>query len=115
MTLTEHLLECLGEEGSEVAQATSKCNRFGLTDRNVLNPTGPTNSERLVEELNDLMAVIEMCVDHDIVPHDWLSDDAIRAKKEKVIKFIDYAREKGRLAHELRAPRSEFRAQIGGG
>ena len=57
MNVTEHLLTCLGEEGSEIAQDVDKSNRFGLDDVNVLKPDGPNNRERLVNELNDLLTI----------------------------------------------------------
>lgn len=64
MNITEHLLVCLAEEGSEVTKDATKSLRFGLQDRNVLDPAGPTNVERLVAELNDLLAVADMLAGH---------------------------------------------------
>lgn len=98
MNTIQHLLECLGEEGAEIAQATAKCNRFGLDDRNVLNPTGPTNRERLVSELNDVVAVADMLADEGIIPSDWQSTQQQVAKRKKVSEFMDYARKVGALA-----------------
>lgn len=97
MNTTEHLLVCLGEEGSEVAQTTSKILRFGIDDVNVLNPTGPNNRERLILELNDLMAVADLLITLDVLPADWESPDLQKAKKEKVLKFMDYAVLRGTL------------------
>jgi hypothetical protein len=97
MNSTEHLLTCLGEEGSEVAQDVSKCLRFGCNDRNFLNPTGPTNTERLVNELNDLLGVAEMLVTEGVIPANWIDRGKIEAKKEKVLNCMEYARKVGAL------------------
>jgi hypothetical protein len=97
MNHLEHLLTCLGEEGGEIAQQCSKSLRFGLSDRNVLNPTGPTNKERLIVELNDLLAVADMLADRGILPRDWPSKDLQIAKKARVKKFMDYSRKQGCL------------------
>lgn len=97
MNETEHLLTCLGEEGCEIAQDVAKALRFGLEDRNVLNPTGPTNRERLVVELNDLMGVLEMLEERGIIPTPWYSRKLILEKKAKVAKFMEYARGTGAL------------------
>ena len=102
MNQKEHLITCLAEEGGEAALELSKVahktNRFGASDRNVLNPDGPTNIERLVNELNDLIAVVDMLVDEHVIPADWFSLSKQREKREKVIKFMEYARSTGALA-----------------
>jgi NTP pyrophosphatase (non-canonical NTP hydrolase) len=97
MNTTEHLLTCLSEECLEVAKDVSKSLRFGLTDVNVLQPDGPTNRERIVEELNDLMAVIKMCEAHGIIPLNWKSAGLQETKKEKVERFMHYAASTGSL------------------
>lgn len=94
MNITEHLLTCLGEEGAEIAQICSKSTRFGLADRNVLNPTGPTNQERLVGELNDLLGVCDMLVRAGKLPKRWMNTRARKAKAAKVRKFMRYAARK---------------------
>jgi hypothetical protein len=97
MNTIQHLMTVLGEEGAEIAQDASKCNRFGCNDRNFLNPTGPTNTERLVNELNDLIGVVEMLIAHGVLPEDWMSRQKIEAKKEKVFNCMEYARKVGAL------------------
>lgn len=97
MNSVEHLLTCLAEEGVEIAKDVSKALRFGLDDRNVLNPDGPTNRERLVDELNDLMAAVDILVERRILPLGWLDPDKKWKKKAKVVKFMDYAVSKGAL------------------
>lgn len=102
MNETEHLLCCLGEEAVEtlveLVKVTSKSNRFSLPDRNILKPTGPTNAERLVDELNDVLAIAEMLVEAGALPPDWQNRDAQYAKKAKVRRLMEHAREKGALS-----------------
>lgn len=97
MNIKEHLLTCLGEECAEIAQDCAKALRFGPSDRNVLDPKGPTNVERLVQELNDLLGVADMLVVAGVLPMGWINKAAQEKKKMKVSKFIAYAREKGTL------------------
>jgi hypothetical protein len=97
MTVTEHLLACVAEEGGEITQDATKSLRFGLQDRNVLNPTGPTNAERLVIELNDMLAVVDMLVEEGLLPNNWVDFDRQEAKKAKVRTFMDYAVSVGTL------------------
>lgn len=101
MNIPEHLITCLAEEGVEVALELSKvahkANRFGCNDRNVLNPTGPTNVERLIAELNDLIAVADMLAEQGVIPREWRDREAQIAKREKVHKFMNYAKGTGAL------------------
>lgn len=97
MNATEHLITCLGEEASEIAQDCCKSLRFGLNDVNVLKPKGPNNRERLLTELNQLLAVVSLLVEEGILPAGWCDVDAQIAKKKKVKKFMDYARNVGAL------------------
>lgn len=97
MNRSEHLLVCLSEECLEVAKDISKALRFGLEDQNVQNPHGPTNRSRIMQELNDLMAVISMAEDAGILPKEWRHSRSQADKKLKVLKFMDYAKAKGAL------------------
>ena len=97
MNKNEYLLTCLSEECSEISQNVGKTLRFGINDRNILNPSGPTNKERLVEELNDLLAITEMLIDCDILPAEWQNRLNIDTKKSKVKKFMDYSIKQGTL------------------
>lgn len=97
MNTVEHILTCLAEEGSEVTKDVTKSLRFGLDDRNILNPTGPTNRERLIDELNDLLGVTWLLVDEGVLPPNWMNAEKQIAKKEKVLKFMQYAKEHGAL------------------
>lgn len=94
----EHIMTCLSEECLEVSKDISKALRFGLDDRNVLNPTGPTNRERIVDELNDLMGVIPLAVEAGILPQNWRNAEKQLDKQTKVKKFMGYAREVGALS-----------------
>lgn len=97
MRIVEHLLACLAEEAAEVSKNVCKSLRFGLDDVNVLEPNGPTNRERIVDELNDLVAMIELLVERRIIPKDWESEDKKTAKRAKVRKFMHYAHDNGAL------------------
>lgn len=97
MTTIEHLISCLGEEGAEIAQDCSKINRFGMFDTNCLIPDGPNNQERLIMELNDLLAVAEMLVANGLIPANWQCPIKQIAKMAKVHKFIEYARSVGTI------------------
>lgn len=102
MNTIEHIVCCLGEEGSEIAHICSKANRFGLDDRSCLDPSGPTNRERLIAELNDLMGVARLAADNGIIPHDWMDADSQEAKLRKAKKFMRYAVDRGTLAPKRR-------------
>jgi hypothetical protein len=97
MNIIEHLLSCVGEEGSEIAQDVSKCLRFGLDDVNVLTPGGPTNRERLVNELNDLMGVCRLLVEKNIIPANWQNAEKQAEKRDKVKTFMQYSHSVGAL------------------
>lgn len=106
MDITEHLLTCLSEEAVEVSKDIHKALRFGLDDHNVLNPEGPTNRERIIGELNDLLAVVKMCQRRGILPWELEDFTAQRNKEEKVERFMEYAIQVGVLI----APPSEIPA-----
>lgn len=94
MNHTEHLLSCLAEECAEVSQRVSKALRFGLTE---VQPGQPlTNAERIADELVDLLAVVGMLESEGVldVPRDPV---AINRKKDKVRRFMAYAKECGAL------------------
>jgi NTP pyrophosphatase (non-canonical NTP hydrolase) len=94
MNTIEHLLTCLGEEGAEIAHITSKAIRFGLHERWAKNPdeSKPSNAERLIDELNDLLGVADMLVERGEIPANWMNIPKQEAKKEKVRKYMRYAK-----------------------
>jgi NTP pyrophosphatase (non-canonical NTP hydrolase) len=75
----DHLLVVLMEECAEVQQAASKCYRFGLTDE---------NHSRLVAELNDLLAAVEM-LEESGVNKFLVYKDKMEEKKRKVLYYYD--------------------------
>lgn len=93
MNRIEHLLTILMEEACELAVNTSKANRFGILEQRDL-PT--SNLERMEAEYNDLFAVVEMIADEGHAMR--LSADKIKAKKEKVEKYLIYSAERGTLS-----------------
>jgi NTP pyrophosphatase (non-canonical NTP hydrolase) len=102
MNIVEHLLTVLGEECGEVAKKVSKGLRFGLGDRNVLDPTGLDNRERIVEEIRDVKCVIELLEELDIIPSTHVYDDHLDRKWKKLGKFLQYAVKTGALDHDVR-------------
>lgn len=96
MNTTEYLLCQLGEEAAEVTKEAAKSMRFGLDD--VYEKTGPEPQvDRLVSEINDLIALVELCQTSNVLPLNLLSRDKIVAKKAKVFKYMQYAADKGTL------------------
>ncbi|HYH65426.1 MAG TPA: hypothetical protein VD866_12085 [Urbifossiella sp.] len=100
MTRTEHLLTILAEECAEVAQRASKALRFGLAE---VEPGQPlTNAQRLMREVNDLIAVYQMLAGPVVSPttplfkgdpNEWMV--WFREKHAKVEKYLSYSRECG--------------------
>lgn len=97
MTETEHLLSCLAEECAEVGQRVSKALRFGL--REVQPGQGLSNAERIMGEVLDIYAVIEMLEEADILPARAFraADEAMRLKKQRVRHYMEYARAQGTI------------------
>lgn len=89
MTRTEHLLDILIEECAEVIQRATKAKRFGLLE--VQPEQEQNNLERLIYELNDVVAAADM------VEPGWMHEGMIDAKKEKVEKFLVYSKQCGTL------------------
>jgi len=98
MTRREHLLVCLAEECSEVVKEVTKILRFGLDDGPIESLGGKIlepNSVRLDNELNDVMAVVEMLKKDGV--DIWFSSEKARTKWDKVEKYMEYAHKKGTL------------------
>jgi len=103
----EHLLTILGEECSELHQEICKALRFGIYEQRDLSTS---NSQRIFKEFNDLMAMVEM-VNESAVSTSFESasvtlgerglmyrnEEFIKAKKEKVEKYLLYSKECGTL------------------
>jgi NTP pyrophosphatase (non-canonical NTP hydrolase) len=99
----EHLLVCLAEECGEVAKEVCKALRFGLDDQVTRDPhgprgtNGPTNREKIVAELNDLLGVVAMLRERKVFPLDWEDGEAAMKKMDRVEAFMGYARRVGAL------------------
>ena len=93
MNRLEHLLTILGEECAEIQKAASKAKRFGLEDG--YPGTDRTNHNDINNELNDLMAVVEMlnCEGLSLHMHTHKRED----KKVKVERYLEYAKQQGTL------------------
>lgn len=97
MTVTEHLLFCLSEECSEVAKEACKAGRFGMDDCNPLIENDPPQREHIRQELCDLLGVMEMVIDAGLIENPRYDRERINAKKDKVLKYMDYARRSSAL------------------
>ncbi|MGY6251139.1 hypothetical protein ACXIUS_26965 [Bosea thiooxidans] len=95
MNRTEHLLECLSEECSEVSQRVSKALRFGLKE--VQSGQELTNAQRIVEELHDLISVAHLLYSAGVIGSIWPSQEHTAAKSAKIEKFMEISRREGVL------------------
>ena len=97
MNRQEYLLVCLGEECDEVALQASKALRFGMGDHEPGKIA--TNETRILQELSDLMAVVEMLQESGAIRRydEGEQRGQIIAKKARVEHFMNYSREKGTL------------------
>lgn len=101
MTTPEMLTTIAMEECAEVSQRLSKALRFGMEESQAQAGHGVTgaadesltNSERIMIEFHDLVAVMEMMGLH---PRS-LDDEMILAKKQKVAGFLNYSIKCGAL------------------
>lgn len=95
MNTKEHLLVCLAEECAKIQQAVSKALRFGLDDGHPGAET--TNAQDIAREYVDLVAVVDLCVEHWIIGQPGDSKAMYDAKRARVKKFMGYMRERGVL------------------
>ena len=93
MNTTEHLLTKLIQECSEVIKDASKALIFGIDDHEPGQKL--TNREKLTIETSEIIASIEMLEASDIIGCPII--EVIEDKKRRVIKGMNYAREKGKL------------------
>ena len=81
----KEILDITGEECAEVIVAISKINRFGLDN---FKPGKPlTNRQHLAEELGDLQAMINLCIDHKLVN----VEEVITAADNKIEKLKQWS------------------------
>jgi len=94
MTKQQYYLTKLAEECAEVAQIALKTQQFGMYEAMRDQPF--TNQERCHQELNDLLAVVQVLNEN----HGFgfkPDDDAIAAKKGKILKYLAYSVELGEV------------------
>lgn len=93
-----YLLNCLNEELGESVQRVSKAIRFGLNE--IQDGQELTNLERLTNELNDILAVVEMLKEEG-VKFPKLNDKVSKeTKKGRVKWYMKRSIEHGRLILE---------------
>lgn len=94
MTKLEYLLIQLTSECCEVGHRATKALHFGLYE--IQPGQGRTNKERLVEELIDLMATIEMLESQkDGIYIDHYNREPLYEKQRKIEKYMTYSKKLG--------------------
>lgn len=114
MNFKEYILTCIGEEGGEVTQASSKCLRFGMVDFHPDNGMQP-NGTKLIMEVNDLIAMVELLGETGFIDTKELNSfEAKMAKKEKFYKYLKYAEKCGCVQLEVKTVQPEpFVLEVG--
>ena len=98
MDKVDYLLICLAEECGEVAQRCTKALRFGLDE---IQPGQElTNRERLEYKLNDFTAIVGMLQSAGVNLNP-LVPIKMGTKITKVRKYMQYAKELGRLDNSV--------------
>lgn len=87
MNRTAYLLSKIAEEAAEVAQMALKSQQFGLDD---CYQDGPSNAERLGEELTDLLTVVGMLTVEGQFDFNVLVSQMCEDKVDKVEHYFDY-------------------------
>lgn len=88
MNLKQYLLVCFMEECIEVAHATSKLIRFTEHDSPVIG--GITNSQNLVKEFNDLLALVDLLKEHGVI---LIRDESlIKLKRQRLEDYAHYSK-----------------------
>jgi hypothetical protein len=104
LNIDQHLLTKLIEECSEIQKRACKALVFGIDDRDVTllaqGIDAQTERERLWDEINDLVGVVEMMCERGTFPAE-LDRAKVEAKKAKVLKFMQYSRQRGELEPEV--------------
>lgn len=97
MNNTEYLLTCLIEECAEVQKEATKALRFGLDD----SWNGKkTQRELIMYELIDVFTVADMLINLGILDSNIDYEAMILTKQQRILKYMDYARERGTLKSE---------------
>jgi len=94
LTREQYLLTKLAEEAAEIAQMALKTQQFGLNE--VRAGQDLTNKQRLIGELNDLFAIVEILNDeYDLgFKPDY---DATMKKIEKIKKYYALSQDLGKV------------------
>jgi len=80
---TKEILDITQEECAEVVVAVSKISRFGIDN---VKPGKPkTNREHLEEEVGDLLAMVDLMIEHKVI--DVNSVNLARAAKKDKLKL----------------------------
>jgi NTP pyrophosphatase (non-canonical NTP hydrolase) len=95
MNRSEHYLACLAEECDEVGQRCMKALRFGLHEIQVDQPFN--NSERISEELRDLIAVATILERGGHLARFQPTKEEVSAKLAKIEKFMKISIREGAL------------------
>lgn len=97
MNTSEHLLICLAEECAEVQHRVSKALRFGMSE---IEPGQPfTNAQRIAQEFDDVLAIIEMLEDRSLFTH-AANFRKIEEKKMRVQRWMGHAIRNGTLTND---------------
>ena len=80
-TKTKEILDITQEECAEVVVAVSKISRFGLDNYKPGKPL--TNRQHLEEEVGDLLAMVDLMLEHNIINNSSVELARV-AKKEKL-------------------------------
>ena len=83
MNKIDEILTITQEECAEVIQVISKIHRFGIGHEHVSSHRGITNTEKLEEEVGDLLAMIDLLVENNVLRIDQLNE----AKQKKIEKL----------------------------
>lgn len=111
LTALQHLLTKLAEECAEVAQIALKTQQFGPSE---IMPGQPlTNFQRTHQEIDDLLAVVEMLNEQHGFGYspnkEWIAN-----KKAKVVKYLAFSVARGMVEGESGNPIHPMDAQKGG-
>jgi hypothetical protein len=95
----EHIATTLIEECQEVGKDTCKALRFGFEDRRPSEPGGPTNAERIREEVLDVIGSYQMLAREGVVMPLSVDDmvNAYACKSHRIEVHMPYAVERGTL------------------
>lgn len=93
MNRQQFLLLKLIEECCEVQKPASKAIQFGMQSYNPFDVNKTTNQEMIEDELNDLIAIVEMLVEENVISTDWQKYEKKLRKKNKVNDFYELSKD----------------------